>query len=162
MYKRQAGDRERFGWIVEKAAELGVTDVVPLEMARTASVATRVRDAHVEKLARRAREAVKQSGALWAPRVLPPMHYEAFVDAPRPGARWILDVAGEVPGGLDGEAPVTALIGPEGGFTDQERSQALAAGYEAVRIGPHTLRFETAAVAAAVLIQWARERGTNG
>ncbi|HEX5819785.1 MAG TPA: RsmE family RNA methyltransferase [Gemmatimonadales bacterium] len=157
-----AGDRERFAWLVEKAAELGVTDVVPLETARTVNVATRVRDGHVEKLARRAREAVKQSGALWAPRVLPPILFEAFVDAPRPGERWLLDAAGRASAGLDAATMVTALVGPEGGFTEEEAAQAKEAGYRPVRIGPHTLRFETAAVAAAALIQTARERGANG
>ena len=157
-----AGDRDRFSWLVEKAAELGVTDVVPLATARTADVATRVRDVHVEKLARRAREAIKQSGALWAPRVLPPVPFAAFVDAPRPGACWILDGAGRPPEALDRAEPVTALVGPEGGFTEVERAQAVQAGFRPVRIGPHTLRFETAAVAAAALIQSARDRGANG
>ena len=45
-----AGDRERFGWVVEKAAELGVTRIVPLVTARAENVATRVRDSHVERL----------------------------------------------------------------------------------------------------------------
>lgn len=157
-----AGDRDRFTWLVEKSAELGVTDVVPLVTARTADVATRVRDVHVEKLARRAREAIKQSGALWAPRVLPPVPYAAFVDAPRPGACWMLDASGRPPDGLEGAETVTALVGPEGGFTEAERAQAVQAGYRPVRIGPHTLRFETAAVAAAALIQSVRERGANG
>jgi 16S rRNA (uracil1498-N3)-methyltransferase len=157
-----AGDRDRFTWLVEKAAELGVTDVVPLETARTVNVATRIRDGHVEKLARRAREAIKQSGALWSPRVLPPVRFELFVDAPRPGERWLLDATGRVAAGLDAATTVTALVGPEGGFTEQEIEQARTAGYQPVRIGPHTLRFETAAVAAAALIQTARERGADG
>ena len=41
-----AGDRERFAWLVEKAVELGVTAIVPLETERTAGVATRLRAAH--------------------------------------------------------------------------------------------------------------------
>jgi 16S rRNA (uracil1498-N3)-methyltransferase len=151
-----AGDRDRFGWVVEKAAELGATDVVPLETERTAGVATRVREAHVEKLARRAREAIKQCGAAWAPRVLPPVRFEAFVDAPRPGARWLMREAGGTPGLVDPAAPITALVGPEGGFTADEHRLALEAGYEPVRAGPHMLRFETAAVAAAVLAQATR------
>ena len=57
-----AGDRERFGWLVEKAVELGVTQVIPLETAMSVSVATRVRERHVERLGKKAREALKQSG----------------------------------------------------------------------------------------------------
>jgi 16S rRNA (uracil1498-N3)-methyltransferase len=157
-----AGDRERFGWLVEKSAELGVTDVAPLECERTMHVATRVREAHLDKLSRRAREAVKQSGALWAPRVLPPVSFRAFVDAPRAGACWLLDATGGPPAAIVPSEPVTALIGPEGGFTEGERAQAIAAGFRPVRIGPHTLRFETAAVAAAALMQALREREAHG
>jgi 16S rRNA (uracil1498-N3)-methyltransferase len=157
-----AGDRDRFTWLVEKAAELGVTDVVPLETERTANVATRVRAGHVEKLARRAREAIKQSGAMWAPRVFPPIRFDEFVVSPSPGKRWLLDASGRAPAGLDASVPVTALIGPEGGFTAEEAGQAQEAGYRPVRIGPHTLRFETAAVGAAALVQAARERGADG
>ena len=64
-----AGDRERFAWMVEKATELGVTVVVPLESERTAGVATRIRPQHLDRLRRHALEAVKQSGAAWASRV---------------------------------------------------------------------------------------------
>ena len=63
-----AGDRDRFGWLVEKAAELGVTTLVPIETARTTGVATRLRGKHLEKLRRQALEAIKQSGAPWATR----------------------------------------------------------------------------------------------
>ena len=162
MTLSQPNVRDRFTWLVEKAAELGVTDVVPLETQRTVNVATRVRDAHVEKLARRSREAIKQSGAFWTPRVLPPVLFETFVDAPRSGERWLLDATGRAPTGLGTSTAVTALVGPEGGFTDDEAAQARAAGYQPVRVGPHTLRFETAAVSAAAVIQTARERGADG
>ena len=57
-----AGDRERFTWVVEKAVELGVTTLVPLETERTAGVATRVRAVHLAKLRRQALEATKQCG----------------------------------------------------------------------------------------------------
>jgi len=157
-----AGDRERFAWLVEKASELGVSEVVPLETARTVNVATRVRDTHLEKLARRAREAVKQSGAHWAPRVLPVVAFERFVADARPGVLWVLDAAGGAPATLRPDEAMTALIGPEGGFTERELAQAIGAGYTPVRVGAHTLRFETAAIAAAVLAQVGRERRTDG
>jgi 16S rRNA (uracil1498-N3)-methyltransferase len=143
-----AGDRERFTWLVEKAAELGVTDIVPLETERTASVATRVRGAAVEKLRRRALEAVKQCGAAWAPKVHDPMPLEAFLAEERRGERWLADAAGSAPTLAPSE--VTVVVGPEGGLTERERAAAIAAGYRPVRLGPHTLRFETAALAAAV------------
>ena len=68
-----AGDRERFAWVVEKATELGVTAVIPLESERTAGVATQIRPQHLERLRRHALEAVKQCGAAWATRVEEPV-----------------------------------------------------------------------------------------
>ena len=52
------------------------------------------------------------------------------------------------------------LIGPEGGFTESERAAAAGAGWVPIRLGPHVLRFETAALAAAACIAAARERKT--
>ena len=145
-----AGDKERFGWLVEKAAELGVTDLVPIETEFTGGVASRIRESHLPKLARRGLEAIKQSGAAWAPRLHPPATLAAFIAAPRTGARWLADAAGNLPGRAAADG-VTILVGPEGGFTAGERASAIAAGWTPVRLGGNVLRFETAAVAGAVL-----------
>jgi 16S rRNA (uracil1498-N3)-methyltransferase len=66
------------------------------------------------------------------------------------GARWLADAAGTPPPALAATEPLTAIIGPEGGLTDAERAAAVAAGYRPIRLGALTLRFETAALAAAV------------
>ena len=157
-----AGDRERFGWVVEKATELGVTAIVPLETERTAGVATRVRPQHLEKLRRQALEALKQCGAAWAPVLAEPIDLEEFLRRPRAGVLWLADPAGQMPAaGLD-TAPVTVVVGPEGGISEQERAALLTAGYQPRVLGPHTLRFETAALAAAVAVSTARLRGIHG
>ena len=54
------------------------------------------------------------------------------------------------------------IVGPEGGLTESERASAIEAGYTAVTLGPHMLRFETAAIAAAVVVEAARQRGAHG
>jgi 16S rRNA (uracil1498-N3)-methyltransferase len=156
-----AGDRGRFEWLVEKATELGVTDVVPLETQHTAAVATRVRPQHVGKLRRQALEAVKQCGAAWAPEVHQPEPLTAFLARPVEGDRWLADPDGGGPA-LTRDSAVTVLIGPEGGLTEAERAAARTAGYRPVRLGPHTLRFETAAVAAAALAVAARSSALGG
>ena len=56
---------------------------------------------------------------------------------------------------------VLSFQGPEGGLTEAERSAVLAAGFEAVRLSRYTLRFETAAIAAASAAVLARMRGTR-
>jgi 16S rRNA (uracil1498-N3)-methyltransferase len=157
-----AGDRDRFGWVVEKAAELGVTRLVPLETERTAGVATRLRPAQVKKLQRVALEALKQCGAAWACEVTDPVALGELIGSRVDGARWLADAAGATPPPrLDAE-PVTALVGPEGGFTPDEIERLRAAGYRPVALGPFTLRFETAALAVAALVAAARQRGMHG
>ena len=157
-----AGDRERFAWLVEKATELGVTAVVPVESERTAGVASRVRPQHLDRLRRHALEAVKQSGAAWATRVEPPVSLDALLVRETNGARWLADAeGGHAPAVLE-NAPLTVAIGPEGGFTPAERERLLASGFQGIRLATHTLRFETAAVAAAAVAVAGRLRGSHG
>ena len=157
-----AGDRERFVWMAEKAVELGVTRIVPLETERTAGVGSRFKPAHIEKLARVALEATKQCGAAWAPEVEPPAALAEFLARPRQGAGWLADSSGDAtPATLD-DTPLTVVVGPEGGFSPEERADILAAGYRAMALGSHILRFETAALAAAAVASTARLRSTHG
>lgn len=147
-----AGDRDRFAWLVEKAAELGVTDVVPLETERTSDVSSRVRGQHIDRLQRRAFEAIKQSGAAWAPVIHLPHSLAELVSRERTGTRWLADREGAAPGPVPPAAEAWTAIGPEGGFTEAERRLLRDAGWVPVRLGSCTLRFETAALAAAVLM----------
>jgi 16S rRNA (uracil1498-N3)-methyltransferase len=142
-----AGDRDRFGWLVEKAAELGVTDVIPLETERTAGVSGRVRGEHVEKLQRRGFEATKQCGAAWAPMVHLPHTIPELVARHR--------------GEVASAASLLVAVGPEGGFTAAERQLLVEAGFQPARLGPYTLRFETAALAAAVIGGSSRQDGPH-
>lgn len=151
-----AGDRDRFGWLVEKATELGVTEIVPLETERTSGVATGLRPGQVEKLRRRAREVLKQCGGAWVPALQDPQPIATFLSRTDPGARWVLDASGGAAPSLQPALPAVALVGPEGGLSDAELSAARQQGFIPVSAGPLILRFETAAVAAAVLIQASR------
>ena len=156
-----AGDRDRFSWMAEKLGELGATDLVPLETTHTGAVASRIRGAQLEKLRRRVLESTKQSGALWAVRIRDPITLEqlsvAGADGRAGASRWLADVDGDAPPAML-EGPQRVAVGPEGGFTGQERALLVGAGWRPVRLGAHTLRFETAAVAAAAWIATARER----
>jgi len=157
-----AGDRDRFSWMVEKAVELGVTCILPLETARSSGVATGIRDAHLRRLRRQALEATKQCGVAWAVQVEEPLSLDNFRGRPLTGPGWLADSSGAPPPtSLDGSA-MTVVIGPEGGLTEAERAGLVAAGYLPVVLGPYTLRFETAALAAAALATTARMRGSHG
>jgi 16S rRNA (uracil1498-N3)-methyltransferase len=156
-----AGDRDRFSWLVEKAVELGVTRILPLESARSAGVATGIRSAHLTRLRRHAREALKQCGMTWAPELQEPVSIESFLGRVLRGNAWLADAAGALPPAALDETPLTVVIGPEGGLTDAERSRIIAAGYQPRILGKSTLRFETAAIAAAAVIGVARLRGKH-
>jgi 16S rRNA (uracil1498-N3)-methyltransferase len=157
-----AGDRDRFAWLVEKATELGVTDILPLDTERTAAVASRIRDGQLGRLRRRALEAVKQCGAPWAPMVHPGQPLAAFLAQALEGARWLADASGPaLPSGF-GAGPMTVLVGPEGGLSRGEHEAALAAGFRPVRLAEHVLRFETAALAAAACAAAARVARAHG
>ncbi len=157
-----AGDRDRFEWVVEKATELGVTSVIPLETERTAGVASRVRAQHLDRLRRQALEAVKQSGAAWAVRVDEPLSLSDLAARRMAGQGWVAEASGAAVPAVVGTAPLTVVIGPEGGLTTGELKRLRDAGYVPVRLGSHTLRFETAAIAAAAAAAAGRLRGGDG
>jgi 16S rRNA (uracil1498-N3)-methyltransferase len=157
-----AGDKERFAWLVEKAAELGVARVVPLETERTAGVSTRLRAAQVGKLRRLALETLKQCGAAWATEVGDPLTIDQLIESAPDGTRWLATADGApAPTALVAE-PVTVVVGPEGGLTPAEIDRLRPAGYHPIALGRFTLRFETAALAAAAAVAAARLRGTHG
>lgn len=156
-----AGDRERFGWLAEKSAELGVTDIIPLDTSHTSGVASRVREPHLAKLQSRAREALKQSGAAWAPRIHPPHSIAELCALPAAGFRWLARPGGATPPVRLTREPVLVAIGPEGGWTGAEIDQLLAARFESIALAVHILRFETAALAAAATVGVARLRGAH-
>ena len=154
-----AGDRDRFLSAVEKATELGATRIVPVVSERAVGVATRFQAAHVERATARAREAVKQCGASWAPSIGAPVGLaDALRQHPAGAVRLVADhEGGTMPPLREGDA-VQWLIGPEGGFTDAELALVKGAGFRPVSLGRATLRFDTAAVAAVAVTAMMREK----
>jgi 16S rRNA (uracil1498-N3)-methyltransferase len=153
------GDRERFGWLVEKCVELGATAIIPLDTERGHHVANRLRPSHIARLANRARETLKQCDRAWAPEIHRVTPLEDFFATPRPGSRFLADRAGSLPADIPLGDPVTVAVGPEGGFTAEELAGFSAAGYRPVCFGTAVLRFETAAMAAAAYVSIERKRG---
>ena len=93
---------------------------------------------------------------------MPPVHGpvdpEAWPAAPEGGAGLLLDGAADMDlvaflGSALGRAGVVLAVGPEGGWADEDRATARAAGYRAVRLGPRTLRTENAGPVALALVQ---------
>ncbi|MDZ4864080.1 MAG: RsmE family RNA methyltransferase [Gemmatimonadota bacterium] len=157
-----AGDRDRFGQVADQAAALGATVIVPLETERSLSVATRLKPAHLERMQRRATDALKQCGAAWSPGIAPLISLTAWVAGSPATVGWLADAHGGPMPALARGAALTIAVGPEGGFTEAERAGMLATGFTPVRCAPAVLRFETAALAALTTAWQARQRGFDG
>ena len=132
-------------WLVEKATELGVATLQPVITRRTV-----VERLNPERLAAIAIEAAEQCGRTRLPLLLDPLPLARLLA--QPGTLLFADETGGVPLLTACKpGPTTILIGPEGGFTPEERDAVLAAGASGIGLGPRILRAETAALAAATL-----------
>jgi 16S rRNA (uracil1498-N3)-methyltransferase len=155
---------EKFDLVVQKATELGVVRVVPV-VTRHADI--RLRDEtdgskRVTRWQRIALEAAKQSGRAAVPEVGSPIAFQSLIQPTDPGARMrslmfserngqsLLKVTNRLPSEA---SEMTALVGSEGGWSDEELDAARDAGWSIVTLGGRTLRAETAAITAAVLVQ---------
>jgi len=139
---------EKFELVLQKATELGVRSIVPLETER---IELR-RERYTGKLERWQKivfEAVKQSGRTAVPRLEAPAAFSEVVA--RPGTKILFD-ADEEPGTIQQSAAMTLFIGPEGGWSEAELRMAREQGCVFQRLGPRRLRAETAAIVAATVI----------
>jgi len=137
--------RARTDWLVEKATELGAARLVPVMTQRT--VAERVRLDRLESIAI---EAAEQCGRTRVPQILAPMPLRRLVEELDPARHFYFadENGGEPLTSAYEEGPAVILVGPEGGFTEEERAFVRASGASAISLGPRILRAETAALAA--------------
>jgi 16S rRNA (uracil1498-N3)-methyltransferase len=137
--------------VVEKAVELGVRHIAPFLSRRALG-----QGARTERWRRIALAAAKQSARTAVPRIDAPVPLDALMRAPWPGLR-LLAWEGEHEQSLATlpaeAAAVVIVVGPEGGFADDEVAGARAQGFVAISLAPRILRAETAAITAAVLCQ---------
>ncbi|MEX2288316.1 MAG: RsmE family RNA methyltransferase [Planctomycetaceae bacterium] len=149
---------ERFRWLVEKATELGVDRLVPLETARSV---VHPGDGKLEKMEQTVIAACKQSNRDRLMAIDAKTSWQDFVANEFPGRRvYVAHPTGapcnqvvDEPGAIDA---IIAAVGPEGGFDDREIAMAVNAGALLVNLGPQTLRIETAALAMAATLRLTR------
>jgi len=146
---------DHMDFAIQKAVELGVSEITPLLTARSV-VRLKPENRHKKCVhwQRIAQNAAEQSGRQFVPKIHLPTELEAWVN-PLEGFKILLEpTARQTLGDLSPESQkVTVLSGPEGGFTAEEIKWALAAGFVAVRLGPRILRTETAALAVLTSVQ---------
>jgi 16S rRNA (uracil1498-N3)-methyltransferase len=148
---------ERFEWIIEKATELGVEEIIPLETERTEKGLRKAAEKRSVRWNRIAREASEQSRRARLPEIQAAVVL-ADALASETDYRYVLEEATAPPILLTFPASrragdrVALLLGPEGGWTDRERALIPSAGWSAVSLGPEILRAETAAIAALAIV----------
>ncbi|WP_299921187.1 16S rRNA (uracil(1498)-N(3))-methyltransferase [uncultured Pelagimonas sp.] len=144
--------KTRTDFIVEKAVEMGARRILPMGTDFTNS--ERIRQ---DRLQAHAVEAAEQCGATYVPEVVPLIRFDALIDQSKDRQLMFCDEAEagaqRAPDEVS-KGPWCILIGPEGGFSDRERSrlQSLPNAHT-LSLGPRILRAETAAVAAMTLWQ---------
>ena len=153
-------EKERFELVLQKLTELGATRIVPMITRRSATLEER--DAG-QKKSHRWPEVVLRAARQCRRAVIPELGAvagwtEVLAEGEGADCRLLLyegEVSltlGEV---LRGTSPrrVVLTVGPEGGFAAEEVTEARAAGFTAVSLGPRILRTETAAIVGAALVQ---------
>ncbi len=137
---------EHFEWVVEKATEIGVSEIVPLITKRTVKL-----DIRLDRLSKIIREAAEQSGRTVVPNITSPCAFrDALLNARENSLNILFDQKGVKRKPLHNKDRVGIFIGPEGGWDDEEL-EAAKKTCEFQNLGALTLRAETAAVIASYL-----------
>ncbi|WP_299402952.1 16S rRNA (uracil(1498)-N(3))-methyltransferase [Acaryochloris sp. IP29b_bin.148] len=144
-----------FDQVVRSVTELGVSQIVPLISQRTLLQPSPQR---IQRWRRIATEAAEQSRRQMIPHIVDPLSFDDGIakdnmDDGHHWQRYICIVDAEAPNFLnclnqwsedEHETGIAVMVGPEGGWTDREKQQAQALGYQAVSLGQRTLRAVTA------------------
>jgi 16S rRNA (uracil1498-N3)-methyltransferase len=144
---------DRFEWLIEKATELGVAAIQPFEAVRSERGLAQAAAKRLPRWEKIAIEASQQSRRLHLPRIERPLKFSEALDARHP-VKLFLDendappILVAIPQERRATDRIALLIGPEGGWSEEERPQAITAGWSACSLGRTILRAETAAIAA--------------
>ena len=146
---------DRMDYTLQKAVELGVNKIVPVTTERC----------NVQLSGQRAQKkmdhwqgviisASEQSGRCKLPILCPIMLFDEMVAKFNIGSRLILEPTAALGfKSLPVQMETSLLIGPEGGFSDEEVHTAVKQGFQSIKFGPRILRTETAAVSALAVLQ---------
>ncbi len=147
---------DRMDFTIQKATELGITDITPLWSERCD---VRLKGERLEKKMEHwkkvAISACEQSGRNQLPTIHPAMNYHDWACSVESEIKLVLHTRDQKPlAEIKAPASVALLVGPEGGITDEEVELCLQQGFTGLTLGPRILRTETAALAALSLFQY--------
>jgi len=158
---------DRFEWMIEKATEVGVDQIVPVVAERSEKGLEQAAAKRLERWRRVVHEASEQARRARLPEFGAPVPLARALQT-EGSFRYALEEAeaqpmfSALPGGRNPADRVRLLVGPEGGWTDRERAAISGAGWTAVSLGANILRAETAAIAGLAIIQAAWAAGADG
>lgn len=137
---------DRMEWLVEKAVEIGVKEIVWLLTEKS----TRYGYRH-ERMERIAIAAMKQSGRLWLPRIVAPIELDPWIQQCNSTNKFLGHCAFDTgktsfASMIHKDHSTALLIGPEADFSASEIHQAMQHDFKPVSLGPSRLRSETAAI----------------
>jgi 16S rRNA (uracil1498-N3)-methyltransferase len=150
----------KFDWLIQKTTELGVSEIVPFASAHAVpqweGEKNRSRHLRWEKIVS---ESAKQCGRAKIPRIHFPCSFEEALnkefEKPVKIFLWEREKMGTLQDACrEAASSIYVLVGPEGGFSEQEALRAQQAGFRPIRLGPRVLRAETAGVAIVSLLQF--------
>jgi 16S rRNA (uracil1498-N3)-methyltransferase len=148
---------DKMDWIVEKSTELGVRTIIPVITERS-----QIRESNkIQRWQRIAGESIKQCGRVKVPDILEPLTFDSAVKLnsnsklklmfhEKSEAKLIINMK-NTSQHIDS---ITLLIGPEGGFSEEEVKLAIDEGFIPVGLGPRILRTETAGIVALSILQF--------
>jgi len=148
---------DRFEWMIEKATELGVHRIIPVDASRSEKGLFAGSQKRRERWERIANESSQQCRRLDAPEIRAAVRFEQSLKEDAE-FRYFLEEGPAVPlwkalpSQRQSNARAALLVGPEGGWTEAERQQAAAAGWQPVSLSTQVLRAETAAAAAIAIL----------
>ncbi|MFV5685993.1 16S rRNA (uracil(1498)-N(3))-methyltransferase [Flavobacterium sp. GB2R13] len=138
---------DRFEWFLEKATEIGIHEITPIICDRSERKVI-----NTERFDKIILTAMKQSNALFLPKLNDAISFKEFIKQKQEGLNFIAHCEETnkktLKSALEANQNITVLIGPEGDFTDKEIESALDANYIPVSLGNTRLRTETAAIVA--------------
>ncbi len=164
---------EKMDWVIQKATELGVTEIQPIDTERSVARLSAERTAkRLEHWQQVAISACEQCGRNVLPKILAPLDIMVWLQQTKTMpdaksvAKFILlpEGAALLHEQARPQGKILLLIGAEGGFTQAESAAALQCGFTAIRLGARVMRTETAAIAGLAVLQalWGDFQGSSG
>jgi 16S rRNA (uracil1498-N3)-methyltransferase len=153
---------DRFEWCLEKATELGVSEIVPLAASRSEKALVQATTKRSERWRKILLESAQQARCLRPPALMDLSRAEEAFKACAAPTRILLSERREarpIREALSAASSneVALAIGPEGGWTDEEFGAAGKCGFQEASLGKRILRTETAVIAALAMLQYAME-----